>query len=106
MGQTRSRSSGKYRETEVRALIEEYGATLNERDTDTRGLRALVQVADLKLAWRHLSSDERKILLIMGVMGLPSREAGELLQKSHVWAQKRYRKTLEDLTWLMNGGDE
>lgn len=106
MVQTRSRSSGKYRETEVRALIEEYGAVLNERDTDTRGLRALVAVADLKRAWRRLSSDEKRVLLIMGVMGLPSREAGSMLQKSHVWAQKRYRQTLEDLTWLMNGGIE
>lgn len=106
MQQTRLRPSGRYRETEVRALLEEYAAVVGERDTDTRGLRALVAVADVKRGWASLNSEERRVLLVMGVLGLNVREAAAALHKSTSWASRRYRDSLEALTWLMNGGTD
>lgn len=98
--------SGRYRATEVRALVENYVHELDKRDTDARGLRSIVRVADLKRAWRYLNSDERRVLLAVGVLGVSTREAGEALQKSQSWVTRRYKLALEELTWLMNGGPE
>jgi DNA-directed RNA polymerase specialized sigma24 family protein len=100
----RRRPSGRYRETEVRALIENYAEVLEDRETYGAGLRAIVGVADLKRAWRFLARDDRRVLLLVGVMGATHRDAGVALEKSHAWVGKRYRKALEELTWLMNGG--
>lgn len=99
-------SSGRYRETEVRALVENYLVLLNERDTTRRGLRAVVAVADLKRAWPRLSASEREVLLVMGLYGYSSREAALYFVKSYKWAQREYKVALENLTWLMNGGTE
>ena len=97
------RPSGRYREAEVRYLIENYAATLEARDVNGPGLNMLVKVADLKVAWRRLRRDDRNALLAMGVIGADSRTAGVALEKSHTWVQKRYRQALEELTLLMNG---
>ena len=98
------RPSGRYREAEVRYLIENYAAALEARDVSGHGLTMLVKVADIKIAWRRLRREDRQVLLAMGVLGAPSHVAGEALQKSESWVRKRYRLALEDLTWLMNGG--
>lgn len=98
------RREAKYRDTEVRALVENYAAFAGDRDTTNRGMRALVAIADLKTAWRLLGDIDREVLLVMGILGLTSREAGEYFEKSHAWAQKSYRIALENLTYEMNGG--
>lgn len=100
---TRTRG-GRYRETEVRALIEQYAIALEDRDTTERGLRQLVAIADLKLAYRRLSLGDKEILLVCGVLNLPNREAAEWYEKSHTWVGKRYRGALENLIYEMNGG--
>ncbi len=100
------RPSGRYREAEVRYLIENYPSMLEAREVSGRGLMVLVKVADLKRGWRNLRYDDKRALLLMGVAGLTSREAGEVMQKAHTWVQKRYRLALEELTWQMNGGIE
>lgn len=99
-----TRRGGRYRETEVRALIEQYAVTLEDRDTTERGLRALLAVADLKLAYRRLSLGDKEVLLVCGVLGVPQREAGEWYEKSVGWVNKNYRIALENLTYEMNGG--
>ncbi len=58
-------SSGRYRETEVRALVENYAALLNDRDTTARGLRALVAVADVKRVWHRLTPGEQEVILVI-----------------------------------------
>lgn len=103
MSKTR-RPSGRYRETEVRALVESYAAALEAREVSGAGLRALISVADLKRAWRRLRLEDQRVLLAMGIQGASSYQAAEALEKSPSWAQKRYRLALEELTWLMNGG--
>lgn len=97
-------SSGRYRETEVRALVENYESAVSDRDTTVRGLRSLVRIADLKRAWAGLNADEREVLLLVGVLGLSTHEAAQEIQKSQSSVSRRYRKALEELTWLMNGG--
>lgn len=98
------RPSGRYREAEVRYLIENYAAALEARDVSGAGLNMLVKVADLKVAWRRMRRDDRNVLLAAGVLSADVRTAGEALQKSKSWVHKRYRLALEELTWLMNGG--
>lgn len=93
-----------YSADEVRALVEGYAAVLEKRDTTSRGLRAVVRVADLHQAWRRLSLVEREVLLRVGVVGQSTRDAAEEMQKAQKWVDRMYRRTLEDLTWLMNGG--
>jgi hypothetical protein len=105
MQHSRIVSSGRYRETEVRALVENYAALLNERDTTARGLRALVAVADVKRVWHRLTPGEQEVILVMGLCGVSSREAALYYAKSYKWAQREYKVALENLTWLMNGGD-
>lgn len=100
---TRTRG-GRYRDTEVRAMVETYADTLEDRDTTERGLRALVAVADLKLAFRRLSLQSREMLLVCGVLGVPYREAAEHFEKSKSWVGREYAVALENLTYEMNGG--
>lgn len=104
MTEPRASSRG-YRATEVRALVENYPALLHERDTTARGLRALVAVADLKRIWPRLTPDEQEALLVMGMLGQSSREAALYYAKSHEWARKQYGISLENLTYLLNGGE-
>lgn len=98
------RPSGRYRDTEVRAMVENYQVLLEDRGTHGAGLRALVRVADLKRTWRKLSPTEREVLLVCGVLGLSSRDAAPHFEKSYSWVQRNYNVALENLTWLMNGG--
>lgn len=99
-----TRRGGRYRETEVRALVETYADSLEDRDTTERGLRTLVAVADLKLAYRRLSLGDKEILLVCGVLNIPTREAAQWYEKSQSWVSRGYRVALENLTYEMNGG--
>lgn len=98
------RPSGRYREAEVRYLIENYAVALEAREVHGHGLLTLVKVADLKRGWRNLRHDDKLVLLLIGVAGTTTREAAEFMEKSQSWATKRYRLALEELTWQMNGG--
>jgi DNA-directed RNA polymerase specialized sigma24 family protein len=44
-------------------------------------------------------------VLLHGLIGLPLRATAELLQVSHQAVNKRYRKGLEELHYLMNGAE-
>jgi hypothetical protein len=100
---TRTRG-GRYRETEVRAYIEEYAVALEDRDTTERGLRTLVAVADLKLAYRRLSLTSQDMVLVCGVLGVPVREAAGYFEKSKSWVAREYVTAIKNLTYEMNGG--
>lgn len=100
------RPSGRYREAEVRYLIENYAVTLEAREVHGHGLLTLVKVADLKRGWRNLRPDDKHVLLLLGVAGLTQQEAGDILERPQQWVGKRYRLALEELTWQMNGGIE
>ena len=95
---------GRYRETEVRALVETYADSLEDRDTGTeKGLRALIAIADIKLAYRQLALADQEMLLVCGVLNRTHREAAEWYEKSHTWVGKRYRDGILNLTDTMNG---
>lgn len=94
-----------YSEDSIRALIESYPETANKRDTTPSGLYALVRIADLDKALQQLPLDYWGVILLHGMLGLPTREVARLLEKSHVWVGKRYHKALEELHYLMNGGE-
>lgn len=101
MGYSRGR---RYREREVREIITAYADVLEDRDTDRRGIQAVIAIADLKRAWRFLNAQERRLLLAHGVMGLSTREAAPVLSKSPQWIAKYYAQAITRLTDLMNGG--
>lgn len=93
----------RYRDREVRALIEGYQTLLEDRDTDSRGIRAIIAVTDVKAAWPHLSAVQQEVLLIRGVLDLDVYHAAVVMEKSARWVGKTYLIALERLTDIMNG---
>ena len=94
-----------YSEEAIQALIESYAETSELKDTTPRGLLALVKIADLDRALRQLKADYRRVILLHGIYGLPTRATAEILQKSHAWVGKQYGYAIEELHYLMNGGE-
>lgn len=90
----------------VRQLVEGYSALDNSADTTRGGLRFLVELADLNRAFARLPEEFTEVVFWHGVRGLPQDEAAEVLQKSQTWVSKRYRRALEEITFLINGGEE
>lgn len=89
----------------VRTLIEEYAGLRERVDTTAPGLRPLVQLVDLSKALRHLRRDYLAAVLLCGLIGLPQDEAARLLEVSQQAVSKRYRRALEEIHYLINGGD-
>lgn len=102
-----SRRRAKYTEREVRALIEEYDAFRAAADTTPRGRRLdfLVMLADLSRAVDGLQWKFWEVVLLHGLLGIPQGETARLLQVSQQAVSKRYRKALEEVHYLINGGD-
>lgn len=95
-----------YKPEHVRHLIEGYAALVNSADTTREGLRYLVELADLDRALARLPQDYAEVVLVHGIAGLSQEAAAEVLQKSQTWISKRYRHALEEITFLINGGEE
>jgi hypothetical protein len=93
----------KYRDNEVRAIVSHYQQVLADRDTDERGIRAIIASADITRAWPRLNRIQQRILMVHGVFNLDKFEAAQVLQKSPAWVTKNYRLSLERLTDIMNG---
>lgn len=87
----------------MRGIIEGYAVALEDRDTDRRGIQAIIAVADIKRAWRYLNLQERDLLLAHGILGLNGYEAGAVLGKSRRWVDKHYAQAIVRLTDIMNG---
>ena len=94
-----------YTEEEVQALIKEYEAVRESSDTTRRGLRYLVQIADLNKALEQLPLKYWEVVLLHGLLGVPQQETAQLLQVSQQAVGKRYRRGLEEVVYLINGGD-
>lgn len=94
-----------YAPEHVRTLIEEYAGLRARVDTTPSGLRPLVQLADLNRALARLSRKYREVVLLHGLLGLPQDEAARRLEVSQQAVSKRYRLALEEVHYLMNGGD-
>lgn len=100
-----SRRSGRYTEEEVRTLIEEYAALKAKVDTTRPALRFLVMMADLERALKRLPRKYREVVLLHGLVGLSSAETAQHLSVSYQAVSKRYRQALEEVHYLMNGGE-
>jgi len=93
----------RYQDKEVRAIVEHYGDVIEDRDTDGRGVKAIIAVADLKNGWKRLNNAEREVLLIRGILNQNVWEAALFMEKSTTWVDKQYNIALTNLTLIMNG---
>lgn len=102
-----SRRRTSYSAGEVRALIEEYPAFRAAADTSPRRRRLdfLVMLADLSRAVDGLEWKYWEVVLLHGLLGIPQTETARLLQVSQASVSKRYRQALEELTYMINGGE-
>ena len=101
-----SRVRSNYTPTEVRRLVEEYAALRASADTTRRGLRTLVELADLNKALSYLPLKLWGPVLVHGLLGVPQAETAQALGLSQQAVSKRYRQGLEDVTYWINGGEE
>lgn len=88
----------------VRGLIENYAEIAERVDTSRRGLRWFVLLADLNTALEQLPDRYWEVVLLHGLIGLPQRETGVLLQVSQQAVAKRYRRAVEETHYYINGG--
>lgn len=97
-----------YSPEQVERFVLEYEALAERADTDTRGgrLDLVLQLTDFRRALEQLSQKYYEAVLLHGLIGLPQRAAAELLQISQPAVSKRYRKGIEELHWLINGGTD
>lgn len=89
----------------VRQLVEGYAALVAASDTTPQGLNVLVMLADLDRALARLPTEYTEAVFWHGLVGLSQEEAAGVLHKSQQWVSKRYRLALEEITYLINGGD-
>lgn len=89
-----------YTVDEVEALVEGYSELAPVRHK----LKWLVRLCDLDIAIRLMPPKEHQAMLLIGLIGLDTRSAGEALGVSHTTAWKRYRRGLEWITLYLNGG--
>ena len=93
-----------YDVSEVRDLIERYPQLEAALDTHPPGVRYLVRLTDLRQALRLLPIKYRAVVLGHGVVGIPQVELAEQLRISQQAVSKRYRRGLEEVTYIINGG--
>lgn len=62
-------------------------------------------VADLDAALEQLPQDWWEVVLLHGLIGVPQAETAKLLRVSQQAVSKRYRRALEEIHYLMNGGE-
>jgi DNA-directed RNA polymerase specialized sigma24 family protein len=91
---------GKYTEEEVEALVEGYTELIAYRHKPY----LMVRLLDVQRAIRWCSQKSRDALFVVGVLGIPLRDAGVALEVSKDTAQRRYRRGLQELTRKLNGG--
>ena len=74
-------------------------------DTTRRGLRYLVQMADLNRALALLPAKLWEAVLVHGLIGLPQQDAAAALHISQQALGKRYRQGVDEVHYWMNGGE-
>lgn len=87
-------------------LIKEYSRIASLANTTPTGLRYLVELADLHRAFAQLPFEYGEVVFTHGLVGLSQEDTARVLQKSQQWVSKRYRHALEEITFLINGGED
>jgi DNA-directed RNA polymerase specialized sigma24 family protein len=93
-----------YKASEVRALVEEYEELRAMKGTERWRLRYLISLADLEKSIRRMPPKEYQAVLLVGLLCIATRTAGELLGCSGETMRKRYLRGLEWLITDLNGG--
>lgn len=83
-------------------MIEDYQAYQCRVDTDRAGLNFLVQMADLDRVLALIPDNYLEVVLLYGMLGLPMRVVGEVLNCRHQRISERYANALEEITHHMN----
>ena len=90
---------GKYSLEELTALVEGY----EELNTwETKGW-ILVRLFDTGRSFNRLSKEHRQAVLLIGMLGFSTRDAGSVLGVSHTTAAKRYNQGLINMVNYLNG---
>jgi DNA-directed RNA polymerase specialized sigma24 family protein len=96
---------GRYSPAEVKALIEAYAELREEKDTNPRGLRVLVMLADLDRAIADMPPKEYHSVLLHGLLRFTVRSVGEVLGVHHSTVEARYDAGVAWITKYLNGED-
>lgn len=94
-----------YSARQVRRLVESYAELTEMKETHGPGLDALVQLIDLDRALNRLARKYREVVLLHGQLGLQQAPAAGELSISQPALAKRYRQGLDELHYLINGGE-
>ena len=92
-----------YSPGEVQALIEGYQEFSRTKDTSRGRIGLLVRLCDLDVAFNHLPSKPYQAVLLVGLLNIPTREAGELLGVSSSTVGRWYLDGIEWMTDYLNG---
>jgi DNA-directed RNA polymerase specialized sigma24 family protein len=95
-----------YTPAEIKALIESYAELREEKDTNPRGLRVLVMLADLERAIAHMPPKEYHAVLLHGLLGETVRDAETYLGVSKSTLLDRYHAGVAWITDYLNNGGE
>lgn len=63
-----------------------------------------VRLMDVEQAIKHLSLPHHQAVLLVGMAGVAERTAGVLVGASQPTMSRRYRRGIEDIVKLLNGG--
>lgn len=89
----------------MRRTVENYQLLQEAKDTTHWGLHALVVMADIDLALElALTGEQRKVVLLHGILGAPLRNVAEWLNVGKDTVSRRYETALELIQWHLNGG--
>lgn len=96
----------RYTEETIIRMVESYAALMAMRDTKPgRRLDTLCRMADLDRALQKLPLDLWRVMLVHGLIGVPTREAAADLQISKSAVSRRFKLGIEELYYHMNGGE-
>lgn len=90
----------------VRTLVEEYQALRPKVNTTPRGLNILVQLADLDTVLARIPDSYWEVVLLHGLLGLPTRHVAEALKVHHSTISRRYENALAEITYQINQGGQ
>jgi DNA-directed RNA polymerase specialized sigma24 family protein len=96
-----------YDESEVEALIASYHdlrAGIEYDRSGRRVARVVARLADLDKAVARLPLDYLEVVVMHGLLGIPQENAARLLEIKPHTVGKRFRRAVEEITYLMNGG--
>lgn len=92
-----------YSPKRVRGLIERYMEMRESKGTYGWQLETLCELVDLQRGMSRLTTEEREVLTLCGLLGITVRVVGELLSLDYTVVHRRYARATEILTIYMNG---